>query len=65
MSSMSLSAYVYGYVDPNAPQSPEPPQPDINHILPPIIDSIASDTTSIVMLDYLERDVDIIEGNDF
>ena len=65
MSNMSLSAYVFGFVDPNASPSPQPPQPGISDALPPAGGSIASDTTSLTLLDYLERNVDTIESENF
>lgn len=66
MSNMSLSAYVMGFKEQkNAADSPTPPQPDLNDILPQGIQELASNITSVQFLDYAERDIDVIEGEDF
>lgn len=66
MSNMSLSAYVMGFEEQHATTAPPtPPQPDLNDILPQGIEGLVSDTTNIQLLNFVERDVDIIEGDDF
>lgn len=65
MNSMSLSAYVFGFAASNSNNTPQPPQPDINDILPPNIEGVVSSQTNFGLLDYIERDVDVIEGEDF
>jgi hypothetical protein len=66
MSNMSLSAYVMGFEEQRATTAPPvPPQPDLNDILPQGVEGLVSDTTNIQLLDFVERDVDIIEGDDF
>lgn len=61
---MSLSAYVYGFNQPTN-NTPTPPQPGINSILPPDLEGTITDQTHVELLDFVERDVDIIEGDDF
>lgn len=66
MSNMSLSAYVMGFEEQrNSAAPPAPPQPDLNDILPQGIEGLVSDTTTVRLLDFVERDVDVIEGDDF
>lgn len=66
MSNMSLSAYVMGFEEQrNAPAPPAPPAPDLNDILPQGVEGLVSDTTTVRLLDFVERDVDVIEGDDF
>jgi hypothetical protein len=49
----------------NTATPPAPPQPDLNDILPQGIEGLVSDTTTVRLIDFVERDVDIIEGDDF
>ena len=66
MSNMSLSAYVMGFVEQSAaPQPPQPPQPDLNDLLPLGVEGLVSDTTHIELMDFVERDVDVIDGDNF
>ncbi len=66
MSNMSLSAYVMGFTEQrNTATPPAPPQPDLNDILPQGIEGLVSDTTTVRLIDFVERDVDVIEGDDF
>lgn len=66
MSNMSLSAYVFGFNSQTTPpQPPTPPQPGLDDILPAGIEGSVSDQTHVRLIDYIERDVDIIEGDDF
>lgn len=66
MSNMSLSAYVMGFTEQHTTAvPPAPPAPDLNDILPQGIEGLVSDTTTVRLLDFVERDVDIIEGDDF
>ena len=66
MSNMSLSAYVMGFSEQqNNTTPPSPPQPNLNDMLPQGVEGIVSNVTSVQLLDFVERDVDIIEGDDF
>ena len=66
MSNMSLSAYVMGFEEQkNSAAPPIPPTPNLNDMLPQGIEGLVSDTTTVRLLDFVERDVDIIEGDDF
>ena len=64
MSNMSLSAYVYGF-NYNTSAPPTPPQPGLNSILPPDLEGTITNQTHVELLDFVERDVDVIEGDDF
>ena len=66
MSNMSLSAYVMGFEEQRATAAPPaPPQPNLNDMLPQGVEGLVSDTTTVRLLDFVERGVDVIEGDDF
>lgn len=65
MQNMSLSAYVYGVAATSNATVPTPPQPNINDILTPEVKKVSKQQTQTELLDYIERDVDVIQGEDF